>query len=200
MGEVVAIPLRGAWTGNRGILHRGREIVRFHGGDLWITCATRFKGRWHEQWQPHHFTWLYFQDEAVSFAAGHRPCAECRRAAYEAYRAAWAEGLAVPPPSARLINETLHGERIVRGTHRRRLHAERWSNLPDGAFVVLDDATPALVYALHLVPWTDEGYGNAQPRPRRGTATTITPPSTLAALRAGYPAQIADGARDGARN
>ena len=89
---------------------------------------------------------------------------------------------------------------ILAGNHRRRLHAERWSNLPDGAFVVLDDATPALVYALHLVPWTDEGYGNAQPRPRRGTATTITPPSTLAALRAGYPAQIADGARDGARN
>jgi hypothetical protein len=26
MAEIVAIPLRGAWTGNRGILHRGREI------------------------------------------------------------------------------------------------------------------------------------------------------------------------------
>ena len=75
LGDVVAIPLRGAWTGNRGILHAGREIVRFHASDLWITCALSFRGRWSEQWRPHHFTWLYFHDEAVSFAAGHRPCA-----------------------------------------------------------------------------------------------------------------------------
>lgn len=40
MGEIAAIPLRGAWTGNRGILHSGREIVRFHASDLWITPST----------------------------------------------------------------------------------------------------------------------------------------------------------------
>src|SRR5205823_4399106 len=59
MGDIVATPVRGAWTGNRGILHSGREIVRFHASDLWITCALEFRGRWSEQWQPHHFTWLY---------------------------------------------------------------------------------------------------------------------------------------------
>ena len=89
LGDIEAFPLRGAWTGNRGILHSGHEIVRFHASDLWITCALRFKDWWHEQWQPHHFTWLYFHDEAVSFAAGHRPCALCRRDAYDAYREAW---------------------------------------------------------------------------------------------------------------
>src|SRR5579872_52896 len=47
LGDIVAIPLRGAWTGNRGILHRGREIVRFHAGNLWIACALEFNGRWH---------------------------------------------------------------------------------------------------------------------------------------------------------
>ena len=72
MGEIVAIPLRGAWTGNRGILHSGRQIVRFHASDLWITCALQFRGRYHpDQWLPHHYTFLYFHDEAVSFAAGH---------------------------------------------------------------------------------------------------------------------------------
>jgi hypothetical protein len=71
-GDIEAIPLRCAWTGNRGILHSGREIVRFHAGDLWIACALEFRGRWHEQWRPHHYTFLYFYDEAVSFAAGHR--------------------------------------------------------------------------------------------------------------------------------
>jgi hypothetical protein len=192
MGDIVAIPLRGAWTGNRGILHAGHEIVRFHASDLWITCALEFRGRWSEQWRPHHFTWLYFHDEAVSFAAGHRPCAECRRAAYNAYRVAWAEGLGVDPPPAKEMNRQLHGERIVRGTHRRRVHELPWAGLPDGAFVRLDD-TPAVVVGARIVEWTVKGYGDARSRPTRGTASVITPPSTVAALRAGYRVQIDQG-------
>jgi hypothetical protein len=194
MGDIVAIPLRGAWTGNRGILHSGRKIVRFHASDLWITCALEFRGRWHEQWRPHHYTLLYFHDEAVSFAAGHRPCAECRRDSYNAYRAAWAEGLGVEVPSAMLINRQLHGERIVRGTHRRRLHELPWAELPDGAFVLLEDS-PAVVVGDRLTTWTHRGYQGGRSRPRPGTARVITPPSTVAALRAGYPVQIDDAAK-----
>ncbi len=189
MGDIEAFPLRGAWTGNRGILHSGRDIVRFHASDLWITCALEFRGRWFPQWRPHHFTWLYFHDEAVSFAAGHRPCAECRRGRYNAYRAAWARGLGVGVPSAKEINRQLHGERIFRGTHRRRLHDLPWSGLPDGAFVLLD-GTPAVVVGDQLVEWTRDGYAGRRARPRTGTAQVITPPSTLAAFRAGYPVQI----------
>jgi len=193
LGEIVAIPLRGAWTGNRGILHSGREIVRFHSSDLWITCALEFRGRRHEQWQPHHYTFLYFHDEAVSFAAGHRPCAECRRDAYNAYRTAWAEGLGVDVPSARLVNQQLHGERIVRGTHRRRIHQLPWGDLPDGAFVLLD-SSPAIVIGDRLTAWGGDGYLGSRARPGHGAADVITPPSTVAALRAGYPVQIDDSA------
>jgi len=193
MGDIVAIPLRGAWTGNRGILHAGQQIVRFHASDLWITCALEFRGRWCEQWRPHHFTFLYFHDEAVSFAAGHRPCAECRRESYNAYRAAWADGLGAGLPSATEINKELHAERIVKGTHRRRLHKASWSDLPDGAFVLLDG--PAVVIGAHLAEWTVEGYRARHRRPRHGTANVITPPSSVAALRAGYPVQIDDAAR-----
>jgi hypothetical protein len=189
-GDIVATPLRGAFTGNRGILHEGREIVRFHAGDLWITCALRFKDRWREQWLPHRFTWLFFHDEAVSFAAGHRPCAECRRAAYEDYRRAWADALDVDVPSAKEINRQLHGERIVRGTQRRRIHSIDYSDLPDGAFVIVDDATPAVVAGTNLTEWSPAGYGAQRPRPRRGAAAVLTPPSTIAALRGGYEAQI----------
>ena len=196
MGEIESFALRGAWTGNRGILHQGREIVRLHASDLWITCALEFRERWHEQWRPHHFTWLYFHDEAVSFAAGHRPCAECRRASYNAYRDAWADGLGVDTPSAKEINRRLHGERIFRGTHRRRLHELPWAGLPDGAFVVADDG-PALVVGDRLAPWTRAGYRGALRRPARGTATVITPLATVAALQAGYEAQIDAGARAG---
>lgn len=189
LGDIEAIPPRGAWTGNRGILHRDVEIVRFHASDLWITCALEFRGRWREQWQPHHYTFLFFHDEAVSLAAGHRPCAECRRESYDAYRAAWSAGLNVPEPSAKQINQQLHGERIVRGTHRRRIHRLPWAELPDGAFVLLD-GTPAVVIGDQLSAWAREGYGERRLRPTRGTANVITPPSSVAALRAGYPVQI----------
>ncbi len=194
MGEIEAIPLRGAWTGNRGILHAGREIVRFHASDLWITCALEFRGRWHEQWRPHHYTFLYFYDEAVSFAAGHRPCAECRRESYNGYRAAWADGLGATLPSAKQVNRQLHGERILRGSHRRRIHRLPWHDLPDGTFVLLDDA-PALVLGDLLREWTHAGYEGRRTRPTRGTADVVTPPSTVAVLRAGYPVQIDNSAR-----
>jgi hypothetical protein len=193
-GEIVAIPLRGAWAGNRGILHEGHRIVRSHASDLWITCALQFRGRWSEQWLPRHFTWLYFHDEAVSFAAGHRPCAECRRDAYLAYRDAWSQGLGVPQPSAKQMNRDLHRERIVRGTHTRRLHELAWRQLPDGVFVRTAEG-PAVVVGDHFTTWTRAGYGTKVPRPRRGAAEVITPPSSVAAMRAGYPVQIDDQAR-----
>jgi hypothetical protein len=194
MGDIEAFALRGAWTGNRGILHQGREIVRFHASDLWITCALEFRGRWSRQWQPHHFTWLFFHDEAVSFAAGHRPCAECRRDAYNGFRAAWAAGLGVSDPSAKEMNRRLHAERIVRGTHRRRIHELGWADLPDGTFVVVE-GSPAVVVGDQLAQWAHRGYHARLARPGRGVAQVITPPSTVAVLRAGYPVQIDRAAR-----
>jgi hypothetical protein len=194
MGDIVAIPLRGAWAGNRGIVHSGHDIVRFHGGDHWITCALRFKGRHVEQWAPRRFTWLFFHDEAVSFAAGHRPCGECRHRDYTAFRDAWPGGNDAAPPTARQMSRRLHGERLIRGTRRRRLHELDWSDLPDGAFV-LRGGTPALVTGPRLVEWGWDGYRSRRPRPARGQATVITPPSTLAVLRAGYHVQIDESAR-----
>ena len=211
LGEIVAVPLRGAWTGNRGVLHEsgpgGHRIVRSHASDLWITCALEFRGRWREQWLPHRYTHLFFHDEAVSFAAGHRPCAECRRGDYRAYQQAWAAAVGppvitarsvaghdAPLPGAKQLNAQLHTERIVPGTHRRRLHQLPWAGLPDGTFV-LEDGQPALVLGDALVPWTTDGYGARRPRPTAGTATVITPPSTVAVLRAGYPVQIDDTAK-----
>jgi hypothetical protein len=201
LGEIVAIPLRGAWTGNRGILHEGHQIVRSHASDLWITCALEFRGRYREQWLPHRYTHLYFHDEAVSFAAGHRPCAECRRDDYRAYQRAWIagkNGKGLTAPGAKEMNAVLHGERIVPGTHRRRLHELSWPSLPDGTFVLLDGPAggqPGLVLGDAVVPWATEGYGAPVPRPRTGTATVITPPSAVAVLRAGYPVQIDGAAR-----
>jgi hypothetical protein len=191
LGDIEAFPLRGAFTGNRGRLHEGRRIVRLHAGDLWIICALRFSDRWSEQWLPRRFTWLFFFDEAVALAAGHRPCGECRHASYVAYRDAWAEAnLSRPPPSARDINRQLHAERLVGGTHRRHQHGMSWRGLPDGAFILNAQGAPHVVLGSQLVEWTRNGYGTRRPRPIRGEANVITPPSSVAVLRSGYPVQI----------
>lgn len=189
MGDIVAVELRGAWCGNRGVLHDGFDVVRFHRSQLWITCALRFKDWRLAQWEPSHFTLLFFHDEAVSFAAGHRPCALCRRADYNAYRKAWMAGLDVSQPSAKEMDQQLHSERIVRGTHRRRLHPTPWRDVPQGAFASVD-GQPALVLDDAIVPWTTDGYGAARPRPATGSADVITPPSSVAVLRAGYEPQL----------
>ena len=190
LGDIVAIPLRGAWLGNRGILHEGTEIRRFHASDLWITCVLSFRGRYMQQWQPHHYTQLFFHDEAVAFAAGHRPCAECRRADFNAYRTAWAAGLGGEPPRAKALDRQLHAERLFRGTHTRRFHSRPWRELPQGAFVLVDGA-PALVRQDAVLPWTTAGYQGAVSRPGHGDAEVVTPPATLAVLAAGYPVQLA---------
>jgi len=198
-GDIVAIEQRGAWLGNRGILHEGTDVVSFHRSDLWITCRLQYRDWRLRQWQPGHFTVLYFFDEAVAFAAGHRPCALCRRQDYNAYRSAWVAGGAAEHaaadlgqsalPLAKEMDRQLHRERIVRGTHRRRVHPMAWPQLPEGSYVALD-GEPNLVLADRLHRWSPQGYGPALRRPRSGTVEVITPPSTVAALRGGYRPQL----------
>lgn len=193
-GEILAIPLRGAWTGNRGNLHRGTEIVRRWANPHWLICTLEWKGIRREQWLPRRLTWLFFHDEAVALAAGHRPCAYCRRGAYNEFRAAWAADGGGASPLHGEIDRTLHGERLVAGTRARQVHRVSFAELPDGAFVV-DGGVPALVVGSSLVAWSVEGYGERRRRPRGGEAQALTPPSTLRVLRAGYPVQIDASAR-----
>lgn len=203
-GEIVPIAQRGAWTGNRGILHRnkgsdddsdgGAEIVRQHAGKAWIVCLLRFRGRRIPQWAPGHYTPLFFLDEAVAFAAGHRPCAQCRRTAFRGFLDALARGLdggAPAPARAPDLDRLLDGQRRIPRTSRRRWHDRTWRELPDGAFVVHDDA-PVVVIGDAVVAWSPTGYSRARPRP--ATGHVLTPPATLTVLAGGYPVQIDPGA------
>jgi hypothetical protein len=191
-GDIVAIPLRGAWTGNRGCLHRGFEIVRPWASHHWLVCALEFKG-WHQtQWQPNRLTWLFFHDEAVAFAAGHRPCALCRRASYNGYREIFSKS--GPKTGFDDLDRQLHRERLQPGSRRRRLHDQEWAQLPDGTFV-LEAGQTAVVIGRELVAWDAGGYGQRRRRPAGGTAAVITPPSTLRVLQGGYPVQIDQAAR-----
>lgn len=193
LGAIRALTGRGAWTGNRGRLHEGagtRDIVRTHASRAWIVCRLEFRGRRIAQWHPRHYTPLFFLDEAVALAAGHRPCAECRRADFVAFRDRWAAVHPDDAPRAPAIDARLHAERRAGPT------TARWADLPDGAFVLRDDV-PAVVVGERLVAFDEPAYayGAATPRPRRGTASVITPSSTLAVLRAGFPVEVSAAAR-----
>jgi hypothetical protein len=197
LGEIIAVQGRGAWMGNRGRLHEGgggraaHNIVRNHQHKTWITCVLSFRGRRVAQWEPNRYTVLFFLDEAVALAAGHRPCAECRRSAYNTYRTLWAETNGGAITYAKDMDTQLQVERTGRADHR-----APWHGLPDGAFVATD-AGPAVVVGNHLAVWdrNDNVYRDKLPRPTTGTATVLTPPSTVDILRAGYPVQINDSAR-----
>jgi hypothetical protein len=186
LGELVAEPGRGLVYGNRGCLHdeRGRIRRRFS-GKRWIACRLRFRG-WHREplLQPGRFTELFFLDEATAFAAGHRPCALCRREDYVRFGEIWRE-LHPGQVGADAIDAQLHSERIDAGSRTRRLHETTFDALPDGAFVLRDDL-PFLVVGGGLLRWSTAGYVERRPRPARAPTTLITPPSLVQVLRAGW--------------
>ena len=175
-GDIVVSPLRGRWMGNRGCLHRDREIVRPWNGKRWIICALEFKGWVAPKWAPGRWTALFFHDEMVAFAAGHRPCALCRRAEYERYRDA------LGAANAEEIDERLHRERLDGRTKRR--HTVAWRDLPAGAFVDAGGIAH-VVLSDRLRAWTpDAGYSKECDRPMRGDARVLTPPASLTVLHA----------------
>ena len=185
LGELIAVTDRGLVYGNRGCLHDAAgTVVRSWAGRRWISCRLEFRGRRRERLMaPGRYTELFFLDEATAFAAGHRPCAECRREDYSRMRELWAaRGW---PARADAIDARLHRERLD-STGERRLHRVSWADLPDGAFVLRDGA-PWVVHASELLRWTPGGYGAHVARPANaGLAETLTPPSLLALLRAGW--------------
>ncbi len=172
--------------GNRGCLHddAGRVRRRF-AGRRWIACRLRYRG-WHREplLQPGRFTELFFLDEATAFAAGHRPCALCRRADYDALGRIWRE-LHPGQLGADAIDAQLHAERVDPATRAQLRHRAPLAELPDGAFV-LHEGGPWLVLGRELLKWTPGGYTERAPRPPLAEAVLLTPPSLVEVLRRGW--------------
>ena len=204
-GEIVAEPGRGLMMGNRGCLHglsRELGVTRWR-SRLWICCVLDWRGRRRDPMPPGRWTALFFLDEATALAAGHRPCAYCRRGDYRDFTAAWqgARGLD-GPPLAPEMDRALHGERVDR---RRRQVTRRASaaGLPDGAMIRADGRT-GLYLGGGLRPWSWDGYGAPVPVRAAGDVEVLTPPSIVAAITAGYrpmihPTALAGGIPDGVR-
>ncbi len=185
-GELIAVSARGLVYGNRGCLHDadGRIRRRFD-GRRWIACRLRFRD-WHREplMQPGRFTELFFLDEATAFAAGHRPCALCRREDHRRFVAAWTE-LHGRPAGVDEVDARLHAERVEPGTRAHRLHEGPVGDLPDGAFVLLE-GEPHLVLGRSLLRWTPGGYERRRPRPTGRDVLVVTPPSLVEVLRGGW--------------
>jgi hypothetical protein len=181
-GEIVAIDQRGLFMGNRGCVHRDRRIVRPWQVRRWITCVLEYKGWVAPKWEPGRWTPLFFWDEAVALAAGHRTDFN---AWLDGWQSAFGERPTVDP-----MDRRLHSDRRDGKVQRR--HARAWSELPVGAFVVLDEprregtARSGLVLGDRLVPWSHNGYGDPIDRPSRGDATVLTPRATVDVLCHGY--------------
>jgi hypothetical protein len=200
-GDLHAVPARGMFTGNRGCLvDDAGLLVRHHRGNLWITCVTRFRDRRVALTRPGRWTPVFFLDDAVALAAGHRPCGECRHGAYLAYREAVAAAVGFPVRAGDL-NRMLGTERLHRGRpgrprqgpgHRLDRAADRrtWhgTDLPDGTVVVTDG--PRLVLGDRLLAFSFDGWRDPVPRPA-GRLTVLTPPTSVAALRHGFRPDLA---------
>jgi len=197
-GNIVATPQRGLFTGNRGIIHDPATrtlLKRRWTNPAWIVCVCEFRGRRRDVMATRSWTELFFLDEATALAAGHRPCFYCRRAAAEAFRAAWQRGNGVARDSAKEIDATLHRERL--DGRAKRLHALPGAveSLPDGAMVQArasdadsaeashDQTSSYLMSQGRALLWSFDGY-RAVDTPR--DVFLLTPPSTLRALVAGY--------------
>jgi hypothetical protein len=186
LSELVADPARGLLYGNRGCLHDASgRIRRRYTGKRWIACRLEFRG-WQRGrlMQPGRFTELFFLDEATAFAAGHRPCALCRRADYVRFVEIWGE-LHSGQNGADAIDAQLHAERVAPATRAQVHHEAPLDGLPDGAFV-LDENEPHLVLGNALLRWTPAGYRGRSARPPRRQVAVITPPSLVGVLRADW--------------
>jgi hypothetical protein len=186
-GELVAALARGTMFGNRGgRFHRDDQTLgtRRWASRQWICCVLQFKGRRHPVWRDR-YTALFFLDEVTALSAGHRPCFECRRGDAKAFAEKWAQAKGGTIPHAPEMDEVLHAERL-RG-RAKRTHEMPAGDLPDGAFIAVAGNAHA-VRGSQLLRWTESGYTGTIARPR-GVATVLTPPSMVAALRAGYTPQ-----------
>ena len=174
--------------GNRGgVLHNdNREIVRQYAGRRWITCLLEFKGWWRAVMSPNRYTELFFLDEAVALAVGHRPCAECRRDRFNAFKDAWARSKDLNGKNLPLVDQIdreLHASRID-GKKQKVTYQALLDELPDGCFVQIDGSS-YLVWGDALFLWSPEGYLARQHRPSEGTVTVLTPEPVVRCLREG---------------
>jgi hypothetical protein len=192
-GDIQAVGASGLFTGNRGTIHDAETrtlLKKRWATKMWIICDCGYKGRKRDVMGRNRptggpgWTNLFFLDEVTAFSAGHRPCFECRREAAREFARCFAIGQGRDKMSAPEIDAVLHPQRRAAGARPSMLSAAESSALPDGAVIALDGEAFAIRKGAPL-RWSFAGYGEAAAINR--DCELLTPPATVAALRAGYP-------------
>lgn len=183
-GTLDAVSARGTLMGNRGGMFHDPTTRSLRGrrwaSRRWLCCSLAYSGSHRHPVWSRGYTQLFFLDEVTALAAGHRPCAECRRTDARRFQAALATSEGIPLLSA--IDDRLHAERLEGGKPRR--HAMSADDLPDGTVIAIGN----LAFAIRgdrVVRWSHDGYRAVQARPAQ-CVEVVTPPTTVSALKAGY--------------
>ena len=202
-GDFISDPARGTLMGNRGILHdaEGNLGPARWKHRAWVCCLLSFKQRRRPIMAPNRYTELFFLDECVALAAGHRPCGECRRHDAQRFRAAWTqahgtvENTGENTAKASLektptIDRLLHAARVNR--YKSQItHTAPAASLPNGTFInapinaSINGPVPSLIWGPQIFPYSPKGYLAPIPRPT-GTVTVLTPAPIVATLTHGY--------------
>lgn len=186
-GEIVALAARGNLMGNRGVIHdETGEIVRPWQSRAWISCVLSYRNKRRPLAEPDRYYPLFFTDEAVALASGHRPCCQCRPDAARAFRDAWA-GVYGGPAWMSEIDAVLH-----RARRTRRKVQPSVAPMPNGSFVRLQtDGPPCLVWDGCVYPWAAGAYGARLKLSTVATVLPLTPDPILQVLHSGYRPLIA---------
>ncbi len=201
-GEIHAVPQRGMFTGNRGVIHDPTTrtlLPRRWSTKAWLICVCEFRGHKREVMGRNTpsgnagWTELFFLDEVTALAAGHRPCFYCQRERAKAFAGHYGDVFRIAAPKAGEIDARLHGERLASGGRAEQVDAQALRALPDGAVV----SSGSRAFALRgeaALPWSFSGYGQPLGRDAlNGPALRlVTPPATVAVLRSGYRLAWAD--------
>lgn len=200
-GAVRAVPERGLFTGNRGVIHdpATKTLLKKRWAlQAWIICECEFRGRRREPMGRNRpggpdgaglagWTELFFLDEVTALSAGHRPCFHCRRGRAADFVRRFGVAFGIAGPRAPMLDRRLHKERLAAGGKARAVQPDELAELPDGAMIADGSKACALRDGTAL-PWSFGGYG----RPvglaelAGNPLTLLTPPTTVAVLRQGY--------------
>jgi hypothetical protein len=195
-GRIHAVPERGMFTGNRGVIHDPETktlLSRRWTTKAWLICTCDYKGMRRDLMGRNArtgsagWTELFFLDEPTALAAGHRPCFLCRRNAARDYQRCFATALMVPGASAPEIDARLHRERPAAGVEAPELSRGDVARLPDGAMFASGDTAHA-VKGRQALPWSFAGYGGPRELDEFSGSglRLLTPATTVEALGHGY--------------
>ncbi len=195
-GDIHAVPARGLFTGNRGVIHDPATktlLRRRWTSKAWLICACEYKGQHRELMGRNGpngatgWTELFFLDEVTALAAGHRPCFTCRRESAKDYARHFGEAFGVENPKVGDMDARLHSERLASGGKMVEIDREGLEKLPQGA-VIFDGKADYAVRDKRLLRWTFDGYDQSVDFDALGPdeMCIVTPATTLAVLSGGY--------------